>query len=381
MFIHRWQSPRPAGIKKVMENTLPCQSQMRQAHVRRDRGYDGVFWVCVHTTGIFCRPSCPARTPQARNVSYVRSVKNALGMGFRPCRRCRPMEANAAAPDWVLKLLALAQRTDDRRLTDQDLRNAGVHPARARRYFKVHFGMTFHDYHRALRMGSALNHLKHGQGALQTAMDCGYASDSGFREAFSRQFGQPPSNGDAIEAIVVRSIATPVGAMQLGATSRGICLVEFADRRALPTELTLLTERLGCPIVPGTNPHVDDMECQLREYFDGVRREFTVPLEIIGTEFQRSVWKELIQIPYGQTCSYAQIAERIDRPGAQRAVGRANGANRIAIVIPCHRVVQCDGGLRGYGGGLWRKQALLDLERGTVESTEQHNRAMTAISG
>jgi AraC family transcriptional regulator of adaptative response/methylated-DNA-[protein]-cysteine methyltransferase len=343
---------------------VPSKKEMEWARLSRDASYDGVFWVCVRSTRVVCRPSCPAKSPLEQNVTYVTSVQRAIAEGYRPCLRCRPLETDGRRPEWVRRLLALSTRRRDDRLTDADLRAAGVEPARARRYFRTHFGMTFHEYHRAGRLAGALESLRKGKNLLYVGLDHGYRSDSGFRDAFTRKFGATPGRSEVVQHLVVTSVESPVGLLQLGATKRGVCLMEFADRKALPTELKLLEGTFGCPVVPGRNEHVDRLEEELTRYFAGEVREFTVPLEIIGTPFQKMVWAELMEIPYGRTESYSGLAARIGRPGAQRAVGRANGANRIAIVIPCHRVVQSDGKLRGYGGGLWRKQFLLDLEAG-----------------
>jgi len=155
--------------------------------------------------------------------------------------------------------------------------------------------------------------------------------------------------------------------MVAAATDEGVCLLEFADRRAFQRQTEVLRRRLKSVIVPGHNAHLDRLATELAEYFDGKRRTFSVPLVYPGTAFQQKAWEELRRIPYGSTTSYSRLARTIGHPGSQRAVGRANGDNRIAIVIPCHRVVKDDGTLCGYGGGLWRKQFLLDLERASVE--------------
>lgn len=162
--------------------------------------------------------------------------------------------------------------------------------------------------------------------------------------------------------IITTTVESPIGELRLGATEDGICLLEFADRRALPTEIKQLAKIVG-PLVPGCSGYLEQMTDQLTRYFAGALTEFTVPLDIVrGTPFQRQVWDRLRQIPFGETISYGQLAEAIGRPGAQRAVGTANRTNCIAIVVPCHRVVQTGGKLGGYGGGLWRKQFLLDHE-------------------
>ena len=345
----------------VMMKQTPTRKEMSRARCCRDSSYDGVFWVCVCTTGVFCRPSCPAKTPQEANVTYALSVQEALLAGYRPCKRCRPLETDGRPPEWVRALLALADGYRARRLTDADLRGAGIDPARARRYFRDHLGMTFHAFHRAARLGGALGKLQRGSRLIDAGLDHGYESDSGFRSAFARQFGATPGRSGGVRPIVLRSLESPVGRLELAATERGVCLLEFGDRRSLPTEMALLKKKIG-GVVPGTNEHIESMADELAQYFAGRLTHFATPLEIVGTPFQRRVWAELCRIPYSRTVSYAEVARRVGRPGAVRAVGRANGTNRIAIAIPCHRVVGADGKLCGYGGGLWRKQFLLDVE-------------------
>jgi AraC family transcriptional regulator of adaptative response/methylated-DNA-[protein]-cysteine methyltransferase len=152
--------------------------------------------------------------------------------------------------------------------------------------------------------------------------------------------------------------------MIAGANEQGVCLLEFTDRRMLEAQLDTIRRRFRCALVPGENEHITQLRMALGEYFSGDRRTFEVPLSYPGTEFQMRVWRELLAIPYGETRSYEGIAAAIDTPNAVRAVGRANGMNRIAILIPCHRVIGKDGSPVGYGGGLWRKRWLLDHERG-----------------
>lgn len=162
--------------------------------------------------------------------------------------------------------------------------------------------------------------------------------------------------------LVRTELDSPVGPLIAGATDRGVCLLEFASRSALPTEGQDLERSFDRPLIRGTNEHLDHLESELGAYFKGDLQSFTVPLDLPATPFQRLVWDELLRIPYGSTTSYEAIARGVDRPGAQRAVGRANGQNRVAIVVPCHRVIEKTGGLRGYGGGLDRKRFLLELE-------------------
>lgn len=331
-----------------------------------DAGYDGIFVTAVKTTGIFCRPSCRAKKPRVENVEFFPAARDALLAGYRPCRRCRPMDTNGRPPAWVERLLEAGERRIDERMRDRDLRALGIEPVQARRYFNTHYGMTFQAYHRARRLGRAMAVLREGAHVTSTALSTGYASDSGFREAFEKLFGDAPTRRRAKSeaCIVAAMIENPVGPLLVGATETALCLLEFCDRRAIEKQISTWRGRFDAPVVPGTNRVLKQAIRELNEYFAGGRKTFDVPLHYPGTPFQMEVWRALLKIPYGQTISYAELARRVGRPDAQRAVGTANGCNRIAIVIPCHRVVNKDGRLGGYGGGLWRKQILLDLERG-----------------
>ncbi len=336
---------------------------MEQATFGKDASYDGLFYVCVRTTGIFCRPSCAAKKPRKSNIVYRSTVRDCLLDGFRACKRCRPLSDTGDGGEWVDRLLARIESSPLEKLRDSDLAQGGISPHRARRYFVRNFGMTFQAFHRARRMGLALEQLRTGRDQAAVAWDSSYESLSGFRDAFQRVFGATPGQSRDLECVRVTRLDTPLGPMVAGATGEGLCLLEFADRRAFERQLRTLRQRLGVAVVPGRNRHLDQLSRQLSEYFAGRRRAFDVPLVAPGSEFQQRVWEELRRIPYGQSVSYAELARRMGKPGSARAVGRANGDNRIAILIPCHRVVREDGTLCGYGGGVWRKQHLLDLER------------------
>lgn len=345
-------------------SALPPVREMERALRSRDGSYDGIFLIGVRTTGIFCRPSCPAKKPLAKNMEFYGSIQEAMVAGYRPCKRCRPLALAGEPPEWVRRLLQEAESAADRRLRDRDLARLGVAPERARRFFLKHYGITFHAYCRSLRLGRALRSLREGTMLDDVVFDHGYESHSGFRDAFARTFGQAPGKSRQSDCVVATWIESPLGALIAAATSKGICLLEFSDRRKLPTQLEVMRGKFGQTVVPGTNQHLDRLKDELREYFAGTRRDFTVALEIAGTPFEERVWRALLEIPYGETRSYEGLAESIGAAGGQRAVGTANGRNRIAIVIPCHRVVNKSGKLGGYGGGLWRKQYMLDLEQG-----------------
>jgi AraC family transcriptional regulator of adaptative response/methylated-DNA-[protein]-cysteine methyltransferase len=345
-------------------SVVPSRPEMERAFYAKDPSYDGVFVTGVKSTGIFCRPSCSARRPLRRNLEFFGTIKEALFAGYRPCLRCRPLEADGRPPAWVERLLAAVDESPEPRLRAPELRALGITPERARRFFKQSYGLSFDAYCRARRLGRALAQLREGADLDSAACDAGYESLSGFREAFGRAFGQPPGRGRQGDCAWTAWLRTPLGPMIAGATSRGLCLLEFTDRRMLEAQVATLTRRLRLPLVPGENDHLRRIRTELDEYFAGRRREFGVPLHVSGTPFQERVWAELARIPYGETRTYAHLARAVKRPRAVRAVGQANGMNRIAVVLPCHRVVNSGGQLGGYGGGLWRKRRLLALEQG-----------------
>lgn len=346
--------------------TLPPPPELYRALVGRDASYDGLFYVGVKTTGIFCRPTCPARKPKRENVLFFALANEAERAGFRACKRCRPLEALAPHPPWVTRLMrTAAQRLSAKRprLCDDDVRALGFEPVNARRYFKERFGMTFHAYQRSLWLGSAHEALEQGHTATAVALDSGFGSESGFRDAFTKIFGAPPSRVQGGRTISAALVATPVGSFVAAALPDRVCMFDFVDRKAILNQTIALRRWFDDPILPGTNAALEQLREELDEYFAGQRTKFDVKLALAGTPFQESVWNALRAIPYGETRSYEDIARAIGKPNAQRAVGKANGDNRLAILVPCHRVVEKGGALRGYAGGLWRKQRLLELER------------------
>jgi AraC family transcriptional regulator of adaptative response/methylated-DNA-[protein]-cysteine methyltransferase len=345
------------------QTAFPTREEMERAFARKDAGYDGVFYVAVKTTGIFCRPSCPSR-PNLDNVEFFLSVKECFFAGYRPCKRCHPLEANGKPPDWAQELMSRVEAAPDTRLKAADLRALGVTPERARRWFQQHYGMSFAAWCRGNRLAGAFMRIRQGATLDDAIFDSGFQSHSGFREAFSRVFGEAPGRSrETGNRVVITMLETPLGPLLAGATDQGINFLEYTDRRMLEHNLKAMRRRFGCAIVPGQHPLLERLREELREYFQGDRQEFKLPLASRGTPFQDKVWQELRRIPYGQTISYDALARRVGQPTAQRAVARANGMNYVAILIPCHRVIGKDGSLTGYGGGLWRKRLLLELER------------------
>lgn len=347
--------------------SLPSREEMERAYLACDASYDGVFLVAVRTTGIFCRPSCGARKPRPENVEFFAVPKEALFAGYRPCLRCRPLESDHT-PAWVARVLDRIERQPHARVRERDLRVMGVEPARVRRYFATRYGLTFQAYCRARRLARAFERIRDGEPLDAAVFDTGYESHSGFREAIQKAFGQPPGQLSEVECIRLAWVNTPLGPMIAGATDRGVCLLEFTDRRMLERELAWLRRRFKAALAPADHAHLTTLGRELAEYFAGARRAFSVAVDAPGTPFEERVWAQLREIPYGETRSYEDIARVVATPAAVRAVGRANGMNRVAIVVPCHRVGNKSGELGGYGGGLWRKRRLLEIERSAALS-------------
>lgn len=344
-------------------NPLPPRAEMVRAMLQRDVAYEGVFVTAVRTTGIFCRPTCPARKPHPKNVEFYPTTLAALDAGYRPCHRCTPMQPHECTPDWVRAVLGALDATPAKRWSDALLRAEGIDPSRVRRWFKQEFGATFHTFARARRMGLALERLAQGASIDDAAIDLGYESVSGFREAFVKSLGGTPGAHRGLKTLAFSRLETPLGPMIAMSEQRGLVLLEFADRPALPDEIDELRLRYGYTVVPGRDAHLAQIDSELREYFNGARRNFTPPLFTPGGSFEQSVWQALREIPFGAVRTYGELARQLDNPRGARAVGWANGRNRMAIVIPCHRVCGANGELVGYGGGRARKQWLLDHER------------------
>ncbi len=327
-----------------------------------DRYYDGVFYVGVKTTGVFCRPSCPARKPKRENCEFFTDARQALLASYRPCKRCRPLSPPNGVSDTIRTLIDAVERDPARRWRDEDFQKISIDASTARRQFKKRYGMTFVAYARARRMGLAFKQIREGQAVIDAQLDAGYESGSGFRDAFSKIMGAPPASRGG-RLLSAAWIDTRLGPMMAIADETALHLLEFVDRRGLEREVQRLRTRTRAAVVPGRTPPIDQARDELEAYFAGDRLAFDTPIVMHGSPFQKAVWEALIQIPSGQTRAYSDIARAIGRPAAVRAVARANGANQLAIIVPCHRVIAADGQLTGYAGGLARKQWLLDHER------------------
>lgn len=242
------------------------------------------------------------------------------------------------------------------------MKENGLQPEKVRRWFKKHHGMTFQAYQRMLRINSAFQDLKKGKQVTDSAFNSGYNSLSGFGYTFKVLVGDSPKESLNKSVILITRVTTPLGPIFICASDKGICLVEFTDRKMLETEFRDLQKKMDAIILQGENEHIKTCKKQLNEYFNGSRKSFDIPLDLPGTPFQQLSWKELQNIPFGATSTYQEMAKKIGKETSVRAMANANGHNRVAIIVPCHRVIAKDGSLTGYGGGLQRKQWLLDHE-------------------
>jgi AraC family transcriptional regulator, regulatory protein of adaptative response / methylated-DNA-[protein]-cysteine methyltransferase len=336
---------------------------MYNALIRKDTSFEGQFFVAVKTTGIFCRPSCTARKPKRENVEFFYTTKDAIVHGYRPCKVCSPLENLGSTPEYIKNILKEINKNHGLKIKDYDLRKRGLEPNKVRRWFKKNLNITFHSYQRMMRLNNAFTKIQSGEKVTGVAFDSGYESLSGFNDSFKSVVGNTPTKSKAKQVINIIRIETPIGPMYACATEKGICMLDFTDRRMLETEFKELTKYLNAVILPGEHKHLNQLQKEIGEYFEGKRKSFSIKLDAPGTEFQKSVWEELRKIPYGKTISYKTQSTALKKPEAVRAVANANGHNRISIIIPCHRVIGEDGTLTGYGGGLWRKKWLLDLEK------------------
>jgi AraC family transcriptional regulator of adaptative response/methylated-DNA-[protein]-cysteine methyltransferase len=276
--------------------------------------------------------------------------------------RHRPLSHPEETSDVVRRLVAAVEAEPTKRWRDADFDALAVHASTARRQFQKRFGMTFVEYARARRLGSAFKAIRNGERVIDAQIDAGFESGSGFRDAFARIMGAPPRSRET-RALFAAWLDTPLGPMTAVADEHALYLLEYVDRRGLEREIERLRARLKAGIAPGRTAPIARIEKELAAYFAGRSTAFKTPLKRGGSPFQNSVWDALLTIPPGETWSYAELARAVGRPRAVRAVAQANGANQFAIVIPCHRVINANGEIGGYGGGVPRKRWLLEHER------------------
>ncbi|WP_275891099.1 bifunctional transcriptional activator/DNA repair enzyme AdaA [Gluconobacter frateurii] len=342
---------------------LPDPETLYAALLSRNESFDGQAFVCVSSTGVFCRLTCPARKPKREHCTFYQTIGECIEAGFRPCKRCHPLQAAALADPAISTLLQSLESQPDVRWSEDHIVRMGYDPSTIRRSFKRQFGMTFLEMARQRRLREGFETLAGGGKVITAQHEASFESASAFRSAFARLLGSTPADLRPNKPLQATWIPTPLGDMIAVSSRSHLHLLEFLDRKALPTELKRLHQSSNGGIGIGRLPPSEQAASELTAYFSARSESFQTPLALNGTPFTRQVWNALQTIPAGETRSYSEIARQIGRPSAVRAVARANGANQIALMIPCHRVIGADGSLTGYAGGLWRKQRLIEIER------------------
>jgi AraC family transcriptional regulator of adaptative response/methylated-DNA-[protein]-cysteine methyltransferase len=334
--------------------------------VRHDRTADGAFVYAVASTGIYCRPSCSSRRPRRDRVAFFDAPADAERAGYRACRRCRPNEAVAADP-WVDKIrracVYLANVEGHPSLATL-ARRLGGSPYHLQRNFKRIVGVTPRAYAEACRLRRVKGHLQQGVDVTGAMFDAGYGSSSRFYERAVPKLGMTPATyrrGGAGMHIRYAIVASPLGRLLVAATDRGVCAIAMA---ASDRELeTALSREYPAATIAADEGSLAKWTTQILSHLAGRQPRLDLPLDVQATAFQWQVWEALAAIPYGETRTYGEIAAAIGRPRAVRAVARACATNRVALAVPCHRVVAATGGTGGYRWGAARKKELLKLER------------------
>ncbi|HET9252735.1 MAG TPA: bifunctional DNA-binding transcriptional regulator/O6-methylguanine-DNA methyltransferase Ada [Candidatus Eisenbacteria bacterium] len=373
---------RDTGNPVLGEHGTPVLDDTRWAAVlTRDRTQDGTFVTAVITTGIYCRPSCPARHPKRENVRFYDRPEAAERAGYRACLRCKPKEA-AVNPEAVLVDRVrrhLEEHRDERVTLDQLARITGRSPFHLQRTFKRVTGVSPRQYAASLRLDRFKERLRGKESVTMALYEAGYGSSSRLYERSAERMGMTPASyrsGGLGAEIRFAVAATPIGNVLVGATERGVCSVKIGAtpaslERDLRREFPAATIRTG-------DASLRRWVSALTRHLEGTSPEIDLPLDMKGTAFQWKVWEALRAIPYGETRSYREVARSIGAPKAARAVGHACATNPVAILVPCHRVVREGGGLGGYAYGLAVKKSLLDSERSAARRRPEPARARRA---
>lgn len=336
-----------------------------QAVCSRDTGADKVFYFAVATTGVYCRPSCPARRPHRKNVAFYSHYEDAEAAGFRPCKRCRPNTADTAGhhADAVTQACRAIESAEEPPSLNELAADADMNQYQFHRVFKATVGVTpkqYADAHRARRVRAE---LRRGGSVTDAIYGAGYNSNGRFYADVNQRLGMTPSNyraGGKGATIHFAVGECSLGSILVAATDKGICAIEFGDD---PDALVRgFQDRFSRACLIGADTAFERLVARVVGLVEYPNRDADLPLDVRGTAFQQRVWQVLRGIPAGTTASYAEIAERINQPKSARAVAGACAANPLAIVIPCHRVVRSDGALSGYRWGVERKQSLLERE-------------------
>jgi AraC family transcriptional regulator, regulatory protein of adaptative response / methylated-DNA-[protein]-cysteine methyltransferase len=345
----------------------------------RDRGFDGLFFFGVQTTGVFCRPSCPARRPLRSNVRFYPTAKAAERDGLRPCRRCKPLAATGTDLARIHELCRYIESHSSEPLTLENLgERAGLSRFHLQRRFKAAVGLSPKQYLDACRLNSLKDALKRSKDVTEAVYDAGFGSASRVYERSDARLGMTPNRyrqGGRGLSITYAVTDSPLGLLMIAATDRGVCFVQFAKNRQALLE-ALRQEYPDASLEKMPEPASQEFRKYmqaLRDYLAGEQPSIDLPMDVRATAFQMRVWNYLQSIPYGEVRSYSEVASAIGQPTAARAVAGACAANRVALAIPCHRVIRGSGDVGGYRWGTERKQELLTLERAHLSATTAKN--------
>jgi AraC family transcriptional regulator of adaptative response/methylated-DNA-[protein]-cysteine methyltransferase len=335
------------------------------AFIARDAAFDGIFYACVVTTGIYCRPSCPARRAKRKHVRFCDTAADAEAAGFRPCNRCRPNQASLFQQhaDKVAQACRLIESSEQEPALEALAEAVGLSPYHFHRLFKARLGVTPKAYAAACRNKRVREALSRSATVTEAIYGAGFNSNGRFYATSTEVLGMTPRQfrSGGVEAEIKYAIGkSSLGLVLVAASDKGVCTIFFGDD---PDSLVRdLAKQFPRARLIGSDPDFEQLVAKVLGFVEDPSLGLDLPLDIRGTAFQHRVWEALRRIPVGSTASYVEIAKAIGEPKAARAVARACGSNRIAIAIPCHRVVGSDGSLTGYRGGIERKRALLAKE-------------------
>lgn len=371
MMQHEIVSERPAGSSGSTWSPSSALDPRWAALASRDGRADGTFVYGVTSTGVYCRPSCPSRRPRADRVRFFDSTAEARTAGFRACKRCRPDTVGVASPaiEAVRRASAYLASHADQSVTLAKLaRVAALSPHHLQRRFKAIVGLSPREYQAAVRAGRLRSSLRNGRDVTTAIYEAGYGSPSRVYEASPTGRGMSPSSykrGGAGMRIGYSVVQVPFGHVLVAATEHGVCSVKLGDRAdVLERELR---REYSAADVHRDQPRSAWVDA-IVQHLNGVSGSLDLPIDVQATAFQWKVWRALQRIPAGETRAYAEVAKAIGKPKAARAVARACAANPVALVVPCHRVVQSGGGLGGYRWGARRKEQLLTREKQSADS-------------
>ncbi|HLU34764.1 MAG TPA: bifunctional DNA-binding transcriptional regulator/O6-methylguanine-DNA methyltransferase Ada [Thermomicrobiales bacterium] len=350
-------------------STTTLDEERWRAVVNRDRAYEGKFVLAVHTTGIFCRPGCPARTPKRENISFFDTTADALRAGFRPCKRCRPLGTSISEDHARMVESAIrAMEQSESRLTLEALAaHVGMSPWHFQRIFRQQTGLTPAQYQRSLRSSRIRDELQAAPTVTEAMNNAGYGSSSQFYAATEGELGMRPSSyraGGKGERIRYGIVQTWLGSLLVAGTDRGVCSLQMGDSEE--EMLERLHETFPNAELIADDPDFARIVADVVSLAEQPSTPSSIPVDAKGTAFQHRVWNALRRIPAGTTWTYSELAEQIGSPRSVRAVAKACADNPVPLLVPCHRVIGKNGSLTGYRYGVERKRDLLDRERDPV---------------